>query len=1510
MSNLLFCARQVEKSNNARATTSFWLLLLGLFLIMDGMWTGFIGNTYTAYAATPKAATFSVTDCSNSSESTGNSTVSGTLRYALVNYSSGDTIQFNCSGGTSGVYTITVFSVINISNILTIDGNGYNVTLNGSGATQIFTVNNSGNFTLNNLTLYNGNTTTVGGSALCSFGGIVNINNTTFLKNAISSGNGGAIYNSGVMTITNSFFNSNFISSGGVGGGAIYNVSPGMLSISNTNFVNNYTASGSGSGGAIYNTGSISNISYSTFTGNSANISPSTSGGAIYNSGTITTIANSTFSNSVAGNGGAIYNAAGTISNIYNSTFNSNQSQLNGGAFYTYNGNNIFITNSTFIANSSSTGGAAIASQGQNLNILNSTFDANFAGTSQLGSIYATSGSIYLQNTILSHNSLNNNGENPMCAAGNIVDNGSNLSDDNSCMFTAPNSQNNVSNLNLDSLKSNGGSTQTVALLSGNAAFGIATANCPATDQRGFPRPSSTNCDAGAYQATIGDGNNASICSEASLNTFLSGGNYIRFACPPSTTITVTASPNITSNFRSISGTVSLDASPSLSFTLSGSDKYELFNVISGSNFTINNLAIANGSGSGITNFGTITVTNAIFMSNSASLYGGAINNSGTISIIANSTFTANLSAYIGGAIYNNGTINNLLNTTFFNNNASGYGGAIYNEGKINATNLTIVGSFGTAIYNVTNYYFNLANSILAKNSGNNSVSGNCGDNTTQIIDKGYNLSDDNTCNFGSSSRNSATALNLANTLQNNGGTTPTLALLSNSTALGFVSSNCPTTDQRGVARPATNCDAGAYEFTPAPNAVSLIVTGGNTQSAPINTTFPIPFQVTAEDATGKPVAGIVVTFTASASAKGASGTFTNGTYTFSTATNVQGIATAPTFTANNVIGSYNVTAIASQTTVPAVFNLYNSALTANPPVITTTTTANQNQQSSLSVGVIPGGPTVNWTVHIAYYDPVSPSFAGKLAANTSNIQPKTVHPKNEIWGNVVPATGTSSPGQPVTATVTVNTTGLSCGTHNATVYFTDNSDPTNDVAVVNVSLNISNCSYYVPFLANSYNNFTTYTAIQNSGTTTATVSVQYFKAAGILTSQSNSDCTTIAPGGECILSNPFGTGAYGGGIISSNQPLSIIVAEGTQYGGSAYTINQGEIGSTLFIPFAINNAGGFKTQITVANFGNATTSGTIKFYDSNGNHLSAADKTFSLGVNSIITNDTTANNALPAGFYGWAEVDGAAGSLLTAQVLEQNPSNHFVAIANAQLQPSTQVFVPAMFNNAYGGFYTGANIVNPTSVPVNVTITYYDLSGKAYSAAPFQLNAYSVQPIFQGSTGGGTGLPANGLPDKFVGTALVTATATTNVAAGTNYGVIITVNEAGGLTAKGTSRSGVYNAGNAVTANVDLPVIANNGFGGFTTGVTIFNTSNAPVSGIVTYYNLDGTPTGITQTFTNLAPYASYATYQGAANLPANFYGTAVVTETGGGSGNGGDLAITANVQSDAFFYTYTEPN
>ena len=88
--------------------------------------------------------------------------------------------------------------------------------------------------------------------------------------------------------------------------------------------------------------------------------------------------------------------------------------------------------------------------------------------------------------------------------------------------------------------------------------------------------------------------------------------------------------------------------------------------------------------------------------------------------------------------------------------------------------------------------------------------------------------------------------------------------------------------------------------------AISIVATGGTSQSTTINTVFPSSLQATVKDAGNNPINGAAVTFMAPSS--GASGTF-SGSTAVTVNSDIHGVATAPTFAANAFVGTYTVTA-------------------------------------------------------------------------------------------------------------------------------------------------------------------------------------------------------------------------------------------------------------------------------------------------------------------------------------------------------------------------------------------------------------------------------------------------------------------------------------------------------------------------------------------------------------------------------------------------------------------------
>ncbi len=129
------------------------------------------------------------------------------------------------------------------------------------------------------------------------------------------------------------------------------------------------------------------------------------------------------------------------------------------------------------------------------------------------------------------------------------------------------------------------------------------------------------------------------------------------------------------------------------------------------------------------------------------------------------------------------------------------------------------------------------------------------------------------------------------------------------------------------------------YFLTNTGPAASITATAGTPQNTLVNQTFATPLQATVRDSGGTPVSGVTVTFTVVPNA-GTSGTFPGNATSATAVTNINGQATAPTLTANNVGGTFTVNATAGKVG-PAVFNLTVCGI-ACPSNIMKSTDANQ----------------------------------------------------------------------------------------------------------------------------------------------------------------------------------------------------------------------------------------------------------------------------------------------------------------------------------------------------------------------------------------------------------------------------------------------------------------------------------------------------------------------------------------------------------------------------------------
>ena len=269
-------------------------------------------------------------------------------------------------------------------------------------------------------------------------------------------------------------------------------LSSGHLTLKALTFANGQaTSSNDNTGGGISNAGTLT-ITKSTLSGNAASFE----GGGIFNTGMVS-ITKSTLNGDSAEVGGGIYNNGGKLT-LSNSTLNGNSANDGGGIFN--NVGTVSISNSTLSGNAAHGDGGGTFNSGM-VSISNSTLSGN-AALNDGGGIFTESGTVSSRGSIVAENSASQGND----CFGPITNKGYNLESGTDCGFIGKGSLRNVSNaqLALSALANNGGPTQTMALQQGSVAIDrIPKVKCPATDQRGEPRPDAgeNKCDMGAYES-------------------------------------------------------------------------------------------------------------------------------------------------------------------------------------------------------------------------------------------------------------------------------------------------------------------------------------------------------------------------------------------------------------------------------------------------------------------------------------------------------------------------------------------------------------------------------------------------------------------------------------------------------------------------------------------------------------------------------------------------------------------------------------------------------------------------------------------------------------------------------------------------------------------------------------------------------------------------------------------------------------------------------------------------
>jgi predicted outer membrane repeat protein len=223
------------------------------------------------------------------------------------------------------------------------------------------------------------------------------------------------------------------------------------------------------------------------------------------------TLNNLVFSGNTAASGGAVYadGSSGTSSpSLTNSAFSGNSATGFGGAFYSYGfsgASNPVLANVTFSANTAGAGGGAVTSVRSNPALTNVTFRGNSAFAAG-GAIYLSTANAALTNVILQDDTATTtNSEIAFDTGGTAtLDHGlvwSSGTNSGACPLGATCTNMLYADPMLGALQANGGITPTFLPGTGSAAIDNGKdAGCPATDQRGLPRPQGMHCDIGAVE--------------------------------------------------------------------------------------------------------------------------------------------------------------------------------------------------------------------------------------------------------------------------------------------------------------------------------------------------------------------------------------------------------------------------------------------------------------------------------------------------------------------------------------------------------------------------------------------------------------------------------------------------------------------------------------------------------------------------------------------------------------------------------------------------------------------------------------------------------------------------------------------------------------------------------------------------------------------------------------------------------------------------------------------------
>ncbi len=661
---------------------------------------------------------------------------------------------------------------------------GQNLTVSGAGAGQ---------------TIIDGGGSANPGTVVTINAGTVTLSGLTVQNGYLSGSNGAGIKNAGTTTLVNSTVSGNTAANGGFGAG-IDNGSALTLITSTV------SANVAGGGGGINNNGTL------TLRGSTVDHNSGPNGGGGINNNHKATLVNSTVSDNTSGSnpGGGIY-SNGPLA-LYNVTVSGNSASV-GGGIYRHNGpatltdtllaGNSGSSSSPDCAGTLSSGGHNLVGNGTGCTGLTDGQNSDQVGTASapidplLGPLANNGGPTQTMALLPGSPAVNAVG-----ASGCTDARGAPLTVDQRG-FPRPDPTSNRCDIGAYEARTiyvaTGGADSHDCLDRTSACQTIGSALSKAYDG------DTISVNAGTYTTSLDIRKSVTLRGAGAGQTVVDGNNnatVVRVEPRVVALITGLTIQRGRDGGVSNGGTLTLADSAVISSTAGAGIRNE------GGTLTILRATVSGNTaasdGGGVTNLqrGAITITNSFVSGNTSNGNGGGIVNPvGSSLALSGTTLSGNTSNGNGGGIENAG-VATLVNSTLNGNMAGGanrHGGAIDNGDSgatlrlYNATvsgNGTAAGGSGGGIYAATGSTAALSNTILAANT----ISGTTGagpDCAGALTSGGYNLLGDTsgcTPNGGSGDQIGGGANPVLDPrlypLHDNGGPTPTMALMRDSPAI------------------------------------------------------------------------------------------------------------------------------------------------------------------------------------------------------------------------------------------------------------------------------------------------------------------------------------------------------------------------------------------------------------------------------------------------------------------------------------------------------------------------------------------------------------------------------------------------------------------------------------------------------------------------------------------------------------------------------------------------------